>query len=59
VFDESSFLKSNITGSSKEPSFEEDQITVLLSDVSTCSSLEITTVSENIDARLIICNEGE
>ena len=57
MFDEVSLRIPSISGSAAEPNFEENQATFLLSNISACSSLEITQVSENIHTRLITVTE--
>lgn len=57
MFDEVSLRIPSISGSSAEPNFEENQATFLLSNISACSSLEITQVSENKHTRLITVTE--
>ena len=57
MFDEISLRIPSISGASAEPNFEENQATFLLSNISACSSLEITQVSENMHTRLITVTE--
>lgn len=57
MFDEVSLRMPSISGSSAEPNFEENQATFLLSNISACSSLEITQVNENKHTRLITVTE--